>query len=131
MFKRNTFPVWVGILVLSGVFLMGQETWEPPPCTDADGDGFGAVATPYCQYPFWDCDDDNADINISDELSKLREKSDRLTEKIFSSLSTWQVVQVARHPKRPYTLDYIAALFTDFEELHGDRQFADGCAGMR
>ncbi len=68
---------------------------------------------------------DNDDINISDELGKLREKSDRLTEKIYADLSTWQIVQVARHPQRPYTLDYINALFTDFEELHGDRHYAD------
>lgn len=68
---------------------------------------------------------DNADLNISDELAKLREKSSRLTEKIYADLSSWQVVQVARHPRRPYALDYINALFTDFEELHGDRHFGD------
>jgi len=63
MFKRNTFPVWLGILVLSSIFLMGQETWELPPCTDMDGDGFGAVLSLSCQYPFLDCDDDDPDIN--------------------------------------------------------------------
>jgi len=64
-------------------------------------------------------------LDISDELGKLREKSSRLTEKIYGDLSSWQVVQVARHPQRPYALDYIQALFTDFEELHGDRHFGD------
>lgn len=63
MCKRNTSLIWFGILVLSGLFLMGQETWAPPPCTDNDGDGFGAVATPSCTYPWWDCDDDDADIH--------------------------------------------------------------------
>jgi hypothetical protein len=63
MFRRKTALIWLGILVLSGLFLMGQETWSPPPCTDMDGDGFGAVPTPSCQYPFWDCDDDDPDIN--------------------------------------------------------------------
>jgi len=64
-------------------------------------------------------------INIADELGKLREKSRKQTEKIYSDLSAWQVVQVARHPQRPYTLDYIPHLFTDFDELHGDRRFGD------
>ncbi|MCB1616604.1 MAG: acetyl-CoA carboxylase carboxyltransferase subunit alpha [Pseudomonadales bacterium] len=64
-------------------------------------------------------------LNIAEELKRLREKSARLTEKIYSDLSPWQVVQVARHPKRPYTLDYIPLLFTEFEELHGDRRFGD------
>ncbi len=64
-------------------------------------------------------------INIADELNKLREKSRKQTEKIYSDLSAWQVVQVARHPQRPYTLDYIPRLFTDFDELHGDRRFGD------
>jgi acetyl-CoA carboxylase carboxyl transferase subunit alpha len=65
------------------------------------------------------------DINIGDEISTLREKSTRLTEKIYSSLSAWDIVKVARHPQRPYTLDYIPRVFTEFDELHGDRHFAD------
>ena len=64
-------------------------------------------------------------VNIADELKKLREKSNKQTEKIYSDLSAWQIVQVARHPQRPYTLDYIPYLFTDFDELHGDRHFGD------
>lgn len=64
-------------------------------------------------------------VNIADELIKLREKSRKQTEKIYSDLSAWQIVQVARHPQRPYTLDYIPHLFTDFDELHGDRHFGD------
>jgi acetyl-CoA carboxylase carboxyl transferase subunit alpha len=65
------------------------------------------------------------EINISDELTKLEEKSRKLTDSIFSSLSAWQISQLARHPRRPYTLDYIDLIFEDFEELHGDRGFAD------
>jgi acetyl-CoA carboxylase carboxyl transferase subunit alpha len=65
------------------------------------------------------------DLNINDEVSRLRAKSQRLTESIFTSLTPWQISQVARHPLRPYTLDYIPRLFTEFEELHGDRGFAD------
>jgi acetyl-CoA carboxylase carboxyl transferase subunit alpha len=68
--------------------------------------------------------DDN-EINISEEISRLEAKSRTLTAGIFSSLKPWQVSQLARHPQRPYTLDYIQHLFTDFEELHGDRAFAD------
>jgi acetyl-CoA carboxylase carboxyl transferase subunit alpha len=68
---------------------------------------------------------DDADVNINEEVAKLREKSRTLTESIFSNLTSWQISQLARHPQRPYTLDYIVRLFTDFEELHGDRQFAD------
>lgn len=63
--------------------------------------------------------------DITDEVSRLQAKSRRLTESIFTSLSPWQISQVARHPLRPYTLDYVARLFTDFQELHGDRGFAD------
>ena len=65
------------------------------------------------------------EINITEEIEKLRLKSDRLTEKIYSALTPWQIVKVARHPRRPYTLDYIDRIFTDFDELHGDRHFAD------
>lgn len=67
---------------------------------------------------------DNA-LNISDEIARLQEKSQALTKSIFSDLSSWQVARLARHPLRPYTLDYIGYLFSDFEELHGDRHFAD------
>jgi acetyl-CoA carboxylase carboxyl transferase subunit alpha len=68
------------------------------------------------------------DINIGEEIQTLREKSTKLTEKIFSSLSAWDIVKVARHPLRPYTLDYIPRIFTEFDELHGDRHFADDSA---
>lgn len=67
----------------------------------------------------------DADINISEEIRTLREKSTRLTEKIYANLSAWDIVKVARHPQRPYTLDYIPRIFTDFDELHGDRHFGD------
>lgn len=65
------------------------------------------------------------DINIADEISTLRDKSNRLTEKIYSNLNSWQIVKVARHPQRPYSLDYIPRIFAEFDELHGDRRFAD------
>ena len=68
------------------------------------------------------------ELNITDELQKLQEKSTKLTEKIYSSLSPWQIAQVARHPLRPYTMDYVQHIFTDFDELHGDRLFADDLA---
>ena len=68
---------------------------------------------------------DDAEINISDEVAKLREKSSALTASIFANLNPWQISQLARHPQRPYTIDYIERMFTDFEELHGDRHFAD------
>ena len=67
----------------------------------------------------------NAELNISDEIHRLQEKSKTLTQKIFSDLSSWQITQLSRHPRRPYTLDYINYLFTEFDELHGDRHFAD------
>ena len=67
----------------------------------------------------------DSDINIAEEIKKLKEKSQKLTKKIYSELSSWQTVQVARHPLRPYATDYISRIFTDFEELHGDRQFGD------
>lgn len=67
----------------------------------------------------------DSELNLGDEISRLEEKSSSLTESIFSSLSVWQVAQLARHPQRPYTLDYIERIFTDFEELHGDRAYAD------
>ncbi len=67
----------------------------------------------------------DAEINISEEIKTLREKSTKLTEKIYSNLSSWDIVKVARHPLRPYTLDYIPRVFDEFDELHGDRRFGD------
>ncbi|CAG0962357.1 acetyl-CoA carboxylase carboxyl transferase subunit alpha [Methylophilaceae bacterium] len=64
-------------------------------------------------------------VDISEEISRLQEKNQSMTKEIYSKLTAWQISQVARHPQRPYTLDYIQALFTDFEELHGDRAFSD------
>ena len=58
-------------------------------------------------------------LNITDEIARLQDKSKSLTESIFGNLSSWQIAQMARHPQRPYTLDYISQIFTDFEELHG------------
>ena len=68
---------------------------------------------------------DESAVDISDEIHRLQKKSADLTKSIFSKLTPAQISQVSRHPQRPYTLDYIEALFTDFEELHGDRHFAD------
>mgnify|MGYP001820964789 CR=1 FL=1 len=68
---------------------------------------------------------DDADVNISEEVDKLKAKSRELTESIFASLTPWQISQLARHPQRPYTMDYIIRLFDGFEELHGDRHYAD------
>jgi acetyl-CoA carboxylase carboxyl transferase subunit alpha len=68
---------------------------------------------------------DDSEINISEEIGRLRAKSEALTKSIFSNLSAWQVAQLARHPQRPYALDYVARCFTDFQELHGDRMYAD------
>lgn len=65
------------------------------------------------------------DLNIADEIAKLREKSTKLTESIYSNLTAWDIVKVARHPQRPYTSDYIKRVFTDWDELHGDRHFGD------
>ncbi|CUX96931.1 acetyl-CoA carboxylase carboxyl transferase subunit alpha [Candidatus Doolittlea endobia] len=65
------------------------------------------------------------DINLDEEVQRLREKSVELTRKIFSDLGAWQIAQLARHPTRPYTLDYIRHIFTDFDELAGDRAYAD------
>ncbi|MFM2408628.1 MAG: acetyl-coenzyme carboxylase carboxyl transferase subunit alpha [Pseudomonadota bacterium] len=65
------------------------------------------------------------DMDISDEIAQLETKSGALTKEVYSKLTPWQISQVSRHPQRPYTLDYIEHLFTDFEELHGDRAFAD------
>lgn len=70
----------------------------------------------------------DTDLNITEEIQKLKEKSESLTKSIFAGLTPWQVTQMARHPQRPYTLDYIKHLITDFEELHGDRTYADDAA---
>ena len=67
----------------------------------------------------------DASLNISEEISTLQGKCSSLTESIFSNLTAWQVAQLARHPRRPYTMDYIERIFTEFDELHGDRHFAD------
>ena len=67
----------------------------------------------------------DAEINIQDEIDKLTSKSQKLTESIFSKLTPWQISQLSRHPLRPYTQDYIDAVVDDFEELHGDRAYAD------
>jgi acetyl-CoA carboxylase carboxyl transferase subunit alpha len=64
-------------------------------------------------------------INIGEEITRLKVKSRALTTSIFSNLTQWQIAQLARHPQRPYTLDYISAIFTEFQELHGDRMYAD------
>ncbi|MDP2759834.1 MAG: acetyl-CoA carboxylase carboxyltransferase subunit alpha [Sideroxyarcus sp.] len=68
---------------------------------------------------------DDSALDISDEIGRLQKKSQTLTKDIYAKLSSWQISQVSRHPQRPYTLDYIEHLFTDFEELHGDRAYAD------
>ena len=68
---------------------------------------------------------DDSALDIADEISRLSKKSESLTKDVYSKLSPWQISQVSRHPQRPYTQDYIDALFTDFEELHGDRVYAD------
>lgn len=68
---------------------------------------------------------DGSEVNLTEEIAKLEAKSKSLTEQIFSNLSAWQVAQLARHPQRPYALDYIKAIFTEWEELHGDRRFRD------
>lgn len=68
---------------------------------------------------------DDTEVNIGEEIERLQAKSRELTKSIFADLSAWQVSQLARHPLRPFTLDYVQRLFTDFEELHGDRSFAD------
>lgn len=67
----------------------------------------------------------DTDINITDEITRLRKKSVSLTESIFSDLKPWDVARLARHPRRPYTHDYIEMMFDDFDELHGDRRYAD------
>jgi acetyl-CoA carboxylase carboxyl transferase subunit alpha len=68
---------------------------------------------------------DGSALDINDEINRLQKKNQEMTKAIYSKLTAWQISQVARHPQRPYTLDYIQSIFTDFEELHGDRAFAD------
>lgn len=69
---------------------------------------------------------DNAELNISDEITRLEEKSKQLTKQVFSQLTPWQVTQLARHPLRPHSIDYIGKIFTEFDELYGDRMLSDG-----
>ncbi|MBU2642915.1 MAG: acetyl-CoA carboxylase carboxyltransferase subunit alpha [Thiobacillus sp.] len=71
---------------------------------------------------------DDSALDISEEIRRLQKKSQTLTKDVYAKLNAWQVSQVARHPQRPYTLDYVAGLFTDFSELHGDRAYADDAA---
>ena len=68
---------------------------------------------------------DDSAVDISEEIERLKQKNQTMTKEIYGKLNAWQISQVARHPQRPYTLDYIQGMFTDFEELHGDRAFAD------
>jgi len=68
---------------------------------------------------------DDSEININEEVARLKGKSEALTKSIFSKLSAWQIAQVARHPMRPYTADYLKSISPDFQELHGDRMYAD------
>ena len=68
---------------------------------------------------------DDSAVDISEEIDRLKKKSQALTKDVYAKLTPWQVSQVARHPQRPYTLDYIQAMFTDFHEMHGDRSYAD------
>jgi len=68
---------------------------------------------------------DDSEININEEVARLKNKSEALTKSIFAKLSAWQIAQVARHPMRPYTQDYVDLLVSDFQELHGDRMYAD------
>jgi len=71
---------------------------------------------------------DDSELNISEEIDRLKTKSESLTKSIFSNLNPWQVAQLARHPQRPYTLDYLEAMSPDFQELHGDRMYSDDAA---
>ncbi|MEM1261852.1 MAG: acetyl-CoA carboxylase carboxyltransferase subunit alpha [Pseudomonadota bacterium] len=72
--------------------------------------------------------DDDSEINIGEEVQRLTDKCEALTQNIFSDLSAWQIAQLARHPLRPYMLDYVGAIMDDFQELHGDRMYADDFA---
>ncbi|MFZ9543925.1 MAG: acetyl-CoA carboxylase carboxyl transferase subunit alpha, partial [Hylemonella sp.] len=64
-------------------------------------------------------------VDISEEINQLSKKSQQLTKEVYSQLTPWQITKIARHPERPYTLDYLSEIFTDLVELHGDRHFAD------
>lgn len=70
----------------------------------------------------------DSEVNLAEEIQRLEKKNEDLTKSIFSDLNTWQKVQLARHPQRPYTLDYIEKIFVDFDELHGDRHISEGPA---
>jgi len=70
----------------------------------------------------------DASVNISEEIKRLQVKSRALTTSIFANLTPWQITQLARHPQRPYTLDYVSMIFTDWQELHGDRMYSDDLA---
>ncbi len=70
----------------------------------------------------------DAEVNVSEEIKRLEQQKLELTQSIFQTLNAWQIVQLARHPQRPYFLDYVQRIFTDFDELHGDRQFSDDAA---
>src|ERR1700723_1209569 len=70
----------------------------------------------------------DSSVNITEEIKRLQSKSKALTTSIFSNLSPWQITELARHPQRPYTLDYVSMIFTDWHELHGDRMYADDLA---
>src|SRR5450755_1973938 len=70
----------------------------------------------------------DASVNIAEEVKRLQQKSRALTTSIFASLTPWQITQLARHPQRPYTLDYVSMIFTDWQELHGDRMYSDDLA---
>jgi acetyl-CoA carboxylase carboxyl transferase subunit alpha len=67
-------------------------------------------------------------VNIQEEITRLQQKSEQLTQNIFANLTPWQITQLARHPQRPYTLDYAGLIFKDFHELHGDRMYGDDLA---
>jgi len=71
---------------------------------------------------------DDSVVNLTEEIARLEAKSESLTRSIFANLSAWQITQLARHPQRPYAADYIDRIFTDFQELHGDRAYADDAA---
>ena len=71
---------------------------------------------------------DDSVVNLTEEIARLKAKSESLTRSIFANLSAWQITQLARHPQRPYAADYIDRIFTDFQELHGDRAYADDAA---
>src|ERR1700684_1065575 len=70
----------------------------------------------------------DTEVNIEEEMTRLQAKSRALTTSIFSSLTPWQITELARHPQRPYTLDYVSMIFTDWHELHGDRMYSDDLA---